>query len=207
MSINVSLIPIAALALLISGCSNDSPPAASSQPAAENSGTKPVSDNYTLRATDLLHIEMYMEQDFKFELSVSPEGDIDLPLINRQHVAGKTLKQVRQELTEKYKAFFQDPNLIILIQRYAERKVYVDGFVNNPGPVLFPPEETMTISRAIAGARGIQPRGERTDITVTRMENGALKVIKVNMNDVSLGRAPDIEIKENDRIYVRDSII
>ena len=164
-------------------------------------------EGYKLRPTDILRVEMYMEQEIKSEVSVSAEGDIALPLIDRTHVAGLTLKQARMDLTEKYKKYFKEPSLIIQIIKYAERKVYVDGFVNRPGAVLFPNEENMTISRAIAGASGIMPRGERNNVTITRTVNGKIQTIIIDMNEVSSGRAADIELQENDRVYVKDSII
>ena len=206
-----SYLLAAGLILTITGCTenrgSDNALPDGSAPTSAQTPVRQPSEGYTLRPTDFLHVEMYMEQDFKVDVSVSPEGDIALPLIDRTHVAGKTLKEARQILTEKYKKYFKEPNLSIFIQRYAERKVYVDGFVNKPGAVVFPPEENMTISRAIAGAAGIQARGKRSDVTITRSVNGKIQVIVIDMDEVSSGRAPDIELTENDRIYVKDSPI
>ena len=79
--------------------------------------------------------------------------------------------------------------------------------VGRPGPVIFPPEERMTIGRAIASASGILPRGERSDVKLKRIIDGKETTITIDMDAVSAGKAADIELLENDYIYVRDSRI
>lgn len=197
-----------AAAAAIAGCT-DKPETAVVQPAAPVATTPAtkLGDKYLLRATDILRVEMYQEQDFRPEVSVSQEGDVVLPLIGKTHIAGKTLNDAQQLITERYREYFKEPNVTLLLVKYAERKVYIDGMVGRPGPVIFPPEERMTIGRAIASASGILPRGERSDVKLKRIIDGKETTITIDMDAVSAGKAADIELLENDYIYVRDSRI
>lgn len=199
------------LAVLASGCSDSNESAQTTStnqtgPTTISSFNK-TSERYTLRPTDVLRVEIYQEPDFRPEVSVSQEGDVNLPLIGKIQIAGLTLNDAQQKLTERYKAYYKEPQLSILILKYAERKVHVDGMVGRAGPVLFPPEENMTIMRAIAAAGGILPRGERSDVRLKRVVNGRETTMIIDTADISSGKAPDIELKENDYIYVRDSRI
>lgn len=205
------LLLLTGIAVMLTGCDTggDSRAPAVTQPATTGTAStpRPLSANYLLRPTDILRVEMYQEVDFKPEVSISQEGDVVLPLIGKVHLAGLTLNEAQQLLTTQYLAYFKQPNVSILLIKYAERKVYLDGMVGRPGPVIFPPEEKMTISRAIASASGILPRGERSDVKLKRIVNGQEITQTVNMDDISAGKAQDIELFENDYIYVRDSRI
>lgn len=217
MSQHLTLAILSATAL-IAGCTptaespatNPTPSPATTTPldhAVAQAAAKKPSDKYTLRATDVLRIEMYQEQDFKVEAAVSQEGEITLPLIGTVAVAGRTVNETQQLLTARYREYFKEPNITLLLIKYAERKVYIDGMVGRPGPVLFPPEERMTIGRAIASASGILPRGERSDVKLKRIVDGKEVTIKIDMDEISSGKTPDIELLENDYIFVRDSRI
>ncbi len=210
MKIPLPLILLSGFCLLSSGCTDTGDTMMPTHDAAAvQAGPKTgqPSDNYTLRPTDLLRVSLYQEPDFNADAQVDQDGDVILPLIGKVHVAGKTLTETQVLITEKLKRFFKEPSLTLLILKYAERKVYIDGMVGRAGPVLFPPEEKLTLSKAISIAGGILPRGERSDVKLTRMIDGKEKTITVDMSEINAGRSPDIELQENDRIYVRDSRI
>lgn len=194
--------------LLAAGCMDSSEEASFvSVPERPLAEAKTPSASYTLRPTDLLRVSLYQEPDFNADAQVDQAGDVILPLIGRVHVAGKTLTETQLVLTERLKRFYKEPSLTLLILKYAERKVYIDGMVGHAGPVLFPPEEKLTIGKAISIAGGILPRGERSDVKLTRIVDGKEQTITVDMTEINSGRTPDIELQENDRIYVRDSRI
>ncbi len=103
--------------------------------------------------------------------------------------------------------YYKDPQISLQIAQYADRRIYVDGFVSSPGPVLIPVEEELTLLRAINAARGVLPRASRTNVLLTRRVNGELKVWSINLADIQEGEANDIPLQEGDQIYVQDSKI
>lgn len=197
------------LLTVVTGCTdaNDSATPSTTTPGAVTVQPAPLGRKYTLHPTDMLKMQMYQEPDFQPEVSVAQDGTIVLPMLGTVKVGGKTVAETQTMLTERYKEFFKEPNLTIIITKYAERKVYIDGMVGRAGPVGFPNEENLTISRAIAFAGGILPRGARNDVKLTRNVDGKDVTTVIDMDDINTGAKPDIELKENDRIFVRDSHI
>lgn len=167
-------------------------------------GTNPT---YVLHPGDTLVVEMYLEPENRTETRVSQDGYINLNLINQVKVGGLTVQEAKDVITEKYREYFKDPQVTIIIKEYAPRQVYVHGFVNRAGPVPFPFEGDLTLSRAISIAGGLQPRASRTNIKVKRVVNGTQTTQTVDLSDIDSGRAPDIYLSEDDVIYVEDSKI
>jgi polysaccharide export outer membrane protein len=167
-------------------------------------GTNPT---YTLHPGDTLYIEMYLEPENRTETRVSQDGYINLNLINQVKVGGLTVQGAKELITEKYREYFKDPQITIIIKEYAPRQVYVHGFVNRAGPVPFPFEGDLTLSRAIAIAGGLQPRASRTDVKIRRVVDGKQTTTTKNLADIDSGKAPDVYLIEDDAIYVEDSVI
>lgn len=207
----LSAVTLVTFGLLACGCIfNDDSGAdgyvASQRPPLENSAPSGDNPSYVLRPMDILSFEMYMHQDMKGLYTVTATGDlVGMPLIGSVHVGGLSLQAVREKITERYREFYKNPQVSLFIYKYAERKVYVNGFVMRAGPVVIPPEEKMTLSKAIAWAGGIQPRGKRSGVTITRPTPEGDLVFKIDVDKIEEGRAPDFDLQENDRIYVEDS--
>ena len=122
-------------------------------------------------------------------------------------VAGLTLTQAQVELANQFRQYFKKPQVAISIVSYAERRVYVSGYVGKPGPVSIPPEETLTLGRALAMAGGVLPRGNRSEVTIKRNRPGAPMVITKDVRRIDDGDEPDFVLEDEDQIYVRDSRI
>lgn len=64
---------------------------------------------------------------------VNPDGYIYFPLIGNVMVAGKTIDQVRQDISLKLKRFIRNPQVNTRIVDFRGEKIYVFGEVNKPG--------------------------------------------------------------------------
>ena len=96
----------------------------------------------------------------------------------------------------------------IFIAEYSPQRVYVIGQVNRNGEVIFPPEETMTLSKAIAGAMGPTRLANTRSVNVKRkMADGSIKVFEVDLrailNDKSVN---DFPVYDGDTIEVPEAI-
>ncbi|MGB9857208.1 MAG: SLBB domain-containing protein [Dictyoglomaceae bacterium] len=87
------------------------------------------------------------------------------------------------------------------------RLVYVLGQVNNPG--AFEYKEGRRLTEYISLAGGVKDRANLSKVSIIREENGESKIIPVNLSDiVNKGQSKlDIEIKENDIIFVPEVFI
>ena len=165
-------------------------------------------NSYRLRARDFVRILVINEPDTQIERRINSDGTVDIPFLKKLvPVAGLTLTQAQVELANQFRQFFKKPQVAISIVSYAERRVYVSGYVGRPGPVSIPPEETLTLGRALAMAGGVLPRGNRSDVTIKRARPGSPMVITKDVRRIDDGDEPDFVLEDEDQIYVRDSRI
>ncbi len=165
-------------------------------------------NSYRLRPRDFVRILVINEPDTQIERRINSDGTVDIPFLKKLvPVAGLTLTQAQVELANQFRQYFKKPQVAISIVSYAERRVYVSGYVGKPGPVSIPPEETLTLGRALAMAGGVLPRGNRSEVTIKRNRPGAPMVITKDVRRIDDGDEPDFVLEDEDQIYVRDSRI
>ena len=165
-------------------------------------------NSYRLRARDFIRILVINEPDTQIERRINSDGTVDIPFLKKLvPVAGLTLTQAQVELSNQFRVFFKKPQVTISIVTYAERRVYVSGYVGKPGPVSIPPEETLTLGRALSMAGGVLPRGNRSDVAIKRSRDGFTSVISKDVRRIDDGDEPDFILEDEDQIYVRDSRI
>jgi polysaccharide export outer membrane protein len=164
-----------------------------------------VRSSYRLRPRDSIRVGVINEPDTLVERRISPDGTIDIPFLKEVvKVGGLTLSEAQQAIEKLFLRYFKRPQVAINILSYAERRIYVNGFVGKPGSVIVPPEESLTLGRALSMAGGILPRGSRSDVTVTRSVNGVPTPIVKDMSKIDKGEEPDFPLEDEDQIYVRD---
>lgn len=190
-----------------SACKTTQGPEAYPDPAVREDG--PGTQDYRIRPLDTLRFEMYAEPDNRGEYRVSKEGNITLNFIGQVSVDGKTLAELKEYIEKRYRddGFYTNPQVTLTVIAYAERRIYVSGFVASPGPVLIPIEEELTLGKAIDAARGVLPRGSRTGVKVTRTKDGVIRTWEVDLKAIQEGYEPDFPLEEGDRVYVPDSAI
>ena len=172
---------------------------------AEPAGSQ---NSYRLRARDFIRILVINEPDTQIERRINSDGTEDIPFLKKLvPVAGLTLTQAQVELSNQFRVYFKKPQVTISIVTYAERRVYVSGYVGKPGPVSIPPEETLTLGRALSMAGGVLPRGNRSDVAIKRSRDGSTFVISKDVRRIDDGDEPDFILEDEDQIYVRDSRI
>lgn len=165
-------------------------------------------NSYRLRPRDFVRILVINEPDTQIERRINSDGTVDIPFLKKLvPVAGLTLTQAQVELANQFRQYFKKPQVAISIVTYAERRVYVSGYVGKPGPVSIPPEETLTLGRALAMAGGVLPRGNRSEVTIKRARPGSPMVISKDVRRIDDGDEPDFVLEDEDQIYVRDSRI
>jgi protein involved in polysaccharide export with SLBB domain len=192
------------------------PTAAIPAPAADYAVATPTvqaepaggQNSYRLRARDFIRVLVINEPDTQIERRINSDGTVDIPFLKKLvPVAGLTLTQAQVELSNQFRLYFKKPQVTISIVTYAERRVYVSGYVGKPGPVSIPPEETLTLGRALSMAGGVLPRGNRSDVTIKRSRDGSPFVISKDVRRIDDGDEPDFILEDEDQIYVRDSRI
>ena len=62
-------------------------------------------------------------------VTVRPDGNITLPLLNEIAAAGLRPEQLRAAITEQAVKFIEDPAVTVIVKKINSRKVYITGQV------------------------------------------------------------------------------
>jgi hypothetical protein len=81
-----------------------------------------IADEYILGPYDTLKLEVVNHPELKTEQTVTPDGQVSLPLLGVVPVRGKSIRGLQQFLTEGYQAYIEKPQLTINL---TPRPIYV----------------------------------------------------------------------------------
>jgi len=158
--------------------------AAGTEPAAAGAST-----DYVLQPSDLIRVMIFQEPDLQREVRITQEYTITLPLIGTIDVRNKTVRQVEELIHDLYdKDYLVNPQINLTVLEYAQRTVQVVGAVNQPGAVVFPPEQKMGLVEAIARAGGQNRIADLKRVRLTRTSaEGKTENFTVNVDDLMKG--------------------
>ena len=129
-----------------------------------------ASSTYLIGATDVLKIRVFGEDQYNGDYNVDGDGSITFPLLGRLAVAGKTTRQIEEELTKALAdGWLQKPQLSVEIGAYRSRSIFVIGDVRLPGRYTI--EGPMTLLEVIGQAGSLTPTASDT-IIVQRFKDG-----------------------------------
>ena len=147
---------------------------------------------------------------------ISERGTIILPLLGEIAIAELSLDELQSQLTQSYKKFFVEPQVILDFVRDADAEgispwgyVTVLGRVQKPGRVSIPATRDMTVSAAIQKTGGFAASAKVNAILVTRsLPDGKTEARTVDLNAVgTAGRLEDdIVLEANDVVFVPEAM-
>jgi protein involved in polysaccharide export with SLBB domain len=173
--------------------------------AAAKSSVVPISRSpYTMAPGDLLNIRFtyHSEQDPKGQIPIRPDGTITLEALGSIQASGLTPEQLATIIAEKSSSRLKDPEVIVTIAQFAQKKIFVGGQVRNPGITAF--QDGMTPLQAIFGQGGFTDIAQADNVVLIRdagTENP--KITKLNLEEAMDNGAPEqLTLAANDVIYV-----
>jgi protein involved in polysaccharide export with SLBB domain len=177
------------------------------QPAAPPPSNLSVVDlaAATLGPADLFEVRVFQEPELSGIFQVGPQGDIIFPLCKRVVVGGLTANGAAEKLrTCLSEGFMRNPQVSVLVKEFNSKKVFVFGEVQKPG--TFPFEDGMSVVQAITLAGGFNRNAAPNSTSVTRRVNGQEVKVKVNVQDIALGKTPNVTLEPGDIVYVPESM-
>jgi polysaccharide export outer membrane protein len=135
---------------------------------------------------------------------VSPDGNIQFPVIGTISVMGKTKSELGNYISTELKErkLLIDP---IVNVRFLNFRVSVLGEVARPG-VFTIPNEKLNILEALGLAGDITIYGKKENVLLIREDDNGQKVIKrLNLNSQEIFNSPYYFLRSNDVIYVEPS--
>lgn len=161
--------------------------------------------DYVLQPSDLLNVQVFQEENLKRDVRISQEYSITLPLIGTVDLRGKSLRQAEDLIRDLYdRDFLVNPQVNVVVIEYAKRTVNVIGQVNNPGAVLFPQEQGLTLLDAISRAGGFSRLANRSQVKLTRTHaDGRTDTYIINADDLIKGSSSNNwPLLANDIVFV-----
>ena len=145
---------------------------------------------YYVQAGDILDVSVWKEEDLQRQVLVRPDGRISFPLIGDIDVAGRTIDELRLEITDRLVKFIPDLTVTVTIQSINGNRIYVIGKVNSPGSFVVNPR--VDVMQALSLAGGTTAFAALDDIIILRRESdGSQRAISFKYKDVARGRSLD----------------
>ncbi len=98
---------------------------------------------------------------------VGEDGNIFFPLAGVIKASGKTVEEIRTELTKKLSVYIEQVQLDVRVTSYRSQRVYVVGEVVTPG-IQTVKDIPLTVLEAINSSGGLGPEADSRNITLTR---------------------------------------
>jgi polysaccharide export outer membrane protein len=163
---------------------------AAQRPAAANNAAqaqaRDSAPRYEVQPGDLLHVSVWKEADLDQDVLVRPDGGFSFPLAGDVRAAGKTVEELRSELTERLARFIPDLFVTVAVREINGNKIYVIGQVNRPGQFVVNPR--VDVMQAFSLAGGTTTFANVNGIFVLRRELDRQRTLPFNFNDVANGK-------------------
>jgi polysaccharide export outer membrane protein len=141
---------------------------------------------YEVQPGDLLHVAVWKEADLDQDVLVRPDGGFSFPLAGDVRAAGKTVEELRLELTEKLSRFVTDLFVTVQVREINGNKIYVIGQVNRPGEFVVNPR--VDVMQALTLAGGTTTFASPNGIFVLRREQNQQRTMPFRFDDVVNGK-------------------
>ncbi len=162
-------------------------------------GMTHAQESYRIKPGDVLRVEVLEDPNLNRSVLVTPDGQFSLPLAGTVRASGRSVDQVRSDVTERLGPNFANkPTVFVSIESLSEAvaptsttgrtiTVYVLGEVNNPGKFEVSPGTT--IWQFLAEIGGLTKFAAIKRVQVRRTEkSGKESVYNLNFKDILEGK-------------------
>jgi polysaccharide export outer membrane protein len=168
------------------------------EPVAKRATSDP---KYVIVAGDEVGVNVWGDNNLSRTVSVRPDGNISLPLLDDVQASGLTPMQLGAEIKSRLKAFVSDPQVTIIMSRTTDQRIFILGEVPRTG--AYPLLPKMTVLEAISSAGGFTVFAKQRKVHVLRTEDGKQVRLPFNYKDVIKG----VHAEQNIPLRAGDTII
>jgi polysaccharide export outer membrane protein len=190
------------------------PPGTNAPAVASPSATGRVSDDTRkLMPGDKLSFQILEDREPIKNLVVTDSSELDVPYVGRVAVAGKTCKQLGEELKALLeKDFYYRATVMIGLDQVSRAlgRVYVWGQVRTQGAIEIPPAENFTVGKAILRAGGFGDFANKKKVKLVRNNpDGQKQSFELNMVSIlEEGKTElDLTLQPDDFIIVPPRLV
>ena len=161
-------------------------PRLSSTVEAQAAAAQIVEEKYQLGPEDVIEISVWKEPDLTKQIAIRPDGKISYPLIGEVQAAGKTVKELREEISKRLEKFVTDAQVTVILLKTQYYKIYVLGKVNKPGAYVV--GRPANVMQALAMAGGLNPFASPSRIVIIRRIGDKEQTLPFDYKAVSRGQ-------------------
>ena len=161
-----------------------------------------VTTDYIIGPEDVLEIAVWRTPELSRQVMVRPDGRVSLPLIGDVNAVGLTTLELRDRITEKLKAYKENPTVAIVVGAVNSYYFFTQGAVGQTAKI--PLLSRTTLIQAITLAGGLAPDAVRSRVTIFRLGRAGVapEKIVVSYDDIILRGAENIVLKPGDTLVV-----
>ncbi|MDQ3621018.1 MAG: polysaccharide biosynthesis/export family protein [Verrucomicrobiota bacterium] len=173
-----------------------------------------LNDAYPLAVGDRVSYRVLEDSNPPASLIVTDSGEMEVPLVGRVRAANKSCKKLAFEIkTALEREFFKRATVLIgvdiigppVVKRL--NKVLITGAVRSQGELALPPDEPLTVSRAILQMGGFAEFAKDSRVEIIRKgeKDGKKRKIEVDVGKVLKGKSDyDPVLEKGDHVIVSE---
>ena len=175
--------------------------------ATDNSDTTPPpSENYKVRANDVLDVKVYQELDLSGRVQVREDGTVRLPLINETvRVGGLSVTEIENRIRALLaRDYVRDPRVTVNIGEFSKITFTVMGQVNRAGTYPMPGNKSVTLLQAIGMAGSYTRLANERKVYLKRTVGNQQKVYVVDAQEMARNPKSDMILRDGDVIDIQE---
>jgi polysaccharide export outer membrane protein len=182
------------LAIVAVGGGCATPPAPTMVAALEPAPPPRAAQTYRIQAGD--------EPELNEQVPVRPDGLISLATARELSVVGMTPSELERLIAEKSASRLRNPEVVVVVTKVAEQRVYIGGEVFKPGYVVLQPG--MSPLQAVLQTGGFRPTAKLDSVLLlTPGPTGKFSAARMDMEQVvEDGVAERVRLHPGDVVFV-----
>jgi protein involved in polysaccharide export with SLBB domain len=177
-------------------------------PAEASASTPTLAEgrDYRVRPGDQLDIKFFYQPELNDQVIVRPDGHLSMQLVSDIKAEGLTIPELTNQITAAYSGELRQPQISIILRATGAR-IYIDGEVNRPGPLVY--LSRMNILQAVSEAGGLKETARVEQVLVIRPNSDApptifavnyKKALAGDLHEMAILRPADIVVVPRSRV-------
>jgi protein involved in polysaccharide export with SLBB domain len=189
-------------AALVVGCARRSTAPEMALAALEPAPRPEGAADYRIQPSDELHIRFTYQPEMNEQVPVRPDGRISLATTGELAIVGLTPSELERLVETKSSSRLRNPEVVVVVTKIAEQRVYIGGEVRKPGYVALQPG--MTPLQAVVQSGGFRETAKLDSVLLlTPGPGGKFSAARMDMSQIVEDGVPErVRLHPGDVVYV-----
>ena len=164
----------------------------------------PEDKDYFITPGDIISITVFPAEEFSREVTVQPDGTVEVPLLGSIKVEGKKALELQNILIAKFSKYVSNPSITVSIKKFSSNRVAIIGEVNNAGYHSF--NSGMRILDLVAQARGFKDYAKLKKVRIFRNVKGPEGKVKNQVIHIDMAKVMNGDMSYNKPLLSGDIV-